>query len=441
MSKIIGVRFRNTGKTYFFDPGQYEVTKDDHVIVETAKGIEYGLVVSGPQEVEQEKIAWPLKPVLRKASPRDDEQVKENEAKEKEAFTVCQEKIAEHGLDMKLTEVEYAFDNSKILFYFTADGRVDFRELVKDLAAVFRTRIELRQIGVRDEARAIGGYGGCGRPLCCATYLNDFAPVSIKMAKEQNLSLNPTKISGVCGRLMCCLQNEEEVYEVLNRTMPALGDTVSTNDGLTGTVQGINVLRQVAKVLVEIGDDKELREYKADEFRGIGRRKGRKRGNQMAVTEIETETGETEAELNAELRALEKEDGGSGERADRGQKQRDRGRDRRDRQRQGEGRNGEGRNGEDRQRSGEGRTGEGRSGEGRQRREDRQGGRRGNDGAAREERGAEAGNARGGQGGNTPGGNPQAGNGQPENGQRRRSRHHRGGRGKHPNGNGEAPKE
>ncbi len=203
MIKVIGVRFRTAGKIYFFDPLQFQVKRGDHVIVETARGVEYGTVVCAPKEVEEEKVFQPLKPVLRVATDRDDEQERTNKEKEKEAFKICLEKIRKHELDMKLIDAEYTFDNNKVLFYFTADGRIDFRELVKDLASVFKTRIELRQIGVRDETKILGGMGSCGRPLCCHTHLSEFIPVSIKMAKEQNLSLNPTKISGVCGRLMC----------------------------------------------------------------------------------------------------------------------------------------------------------------------------------------------------------------------------------------------
>ena len=216
MTTVIGVRFRRAGKVYYFDPAGIEVKKGEHVIVETARGVEFGTVVLGCREVEDEKVVQPLKQVIRVATPEDYEINEKNREKEKTAFGICLEKIQKHGLEMKLIDAEYTFDNNKVLFYFTADGRIDFRELVKDLASVFRTRIELRQIGVRDETKIIGGIGICGRPLCCHSYLSEFAPVSIKMAKEQNLSLNPTKISGVCGRLMCCLKNEEEAYEELN---------------------------------------------------------------------------------------------------------------------------------------------------------------------------------------------------------------------------------
>ncbi len=267
MIKVIGVRFRHVGKIYYFDPKDYPVCEGDHVIVETARGVEYGFVVLGPREVSEEKVIQPLKSVIRVATPKDDAREENNRKKEKEAFQICLKKIREHNLDMKLIEAEYTFDNNKVLFYFTADGRIDFRELVKDLAAVFKTRIELRQIGVRDETKILGGIGICGRPLCCHTFLSEFAPVSIKMAKEQNLSLNPTKISGVCGRLMCCLKNEQETYEYLNKKLPAVGDYVTTPDGLKGEVSSVNVLRQLVKVLVDVNDEKEIQEYKVEELK------------------------------------------------------------------------------------------------------------------------------------------------------------------------------
>ena len=267
MINVIGVRFRTAGKIYFFSPGQFAVKQGDHVIVETARGVEYGRVVSGPKEVSDDSVVQPLKSVIRIATDEDKRTVEENHQKEKEAFKICQEKIRKHNLDMKLIDAEYTFDNNKMLFYFTADGRIDFRELVKDLAAVFKTRIELRQIGVRDETKILGGIGICGRPLCCHTYLSEFAPVSIKMAKEQNLSLNPTKISGVCGRLMCCLKNEQETYEYLNRKLPGVGDIVTLPDGMKGEVSGVNVLRQLVKVLVDVNDEKEMREYPVEELK------------------------------------------------------------------------------------------------------------------------------------------------------------------------------
>ena len=308
MTKVIGVRFRTAGKVYFFDPLQLEIKRGDHVIVETARGIEFGTVVAGVHEVEDDKVIQPLKPVMRIAGERDIEQEAANKEKEKEAFKICKEKILKHGLEMKLIDAEYTFDNNKVLFYFTADGRIDFRELVKDLASVFKTRIELRQIGVRDETKIRGGIGICGRPLCCHSYLSDFVPVSIKMAKEQNLSLNPTKISGVCGRLMCCLKNEEDTYEELNRKLPSVGDYVQTADGLHGEVQSVNVLRQLVKVLVEVGDEKELKEYAADTLQ-FKRRRGKKGGQELSKEEqkelekLEEIEEKEEAEERAEKRA------------------------------------------------------------------------------------------------------------------------------------------
>ena len=277
MIKVIGVRFRRAGKIYYFDPTDLDITEGMHVIVETARGIEYGYVVLGVREMDDEKVIQPLKPVLRIATEADDRVSDENRRKEKEAFKICLEKIAKHHLEMKLIDVEYTFDNNKILFYFTADGRVDFRELVKDLASVFRTRIELRQIGVRDETKILGGIGICGRPLCCNTFLPEFVPVSIRMAKDQNLSLNPVKISGVCGRLMCCLKNEEETYEYLNSKLPVVGDFVTTDDGLKGEVSSVSVLRQLVKVIVTVGkDDKEIREYKVSQLKFKPRRRKEK---------------------------------------------------------------------------------------------------------------------------------------------------------------------
>ena len=298
MTRVIGVRFRPAGKIYFFAPGKYEVKTGDKVIVETARGVEFGSVVTGPKEVEDDKITQPLKSVIRIATQEDIRKEEKNREKEKEAFGICLEKIRKHGLEMKLIDAEYTFDNNKVLFYFTADGRIDFRELVKDLASVFRTRIELRQIGVRDETKIRGGIGICGRPLCCHTYLTEFAPVSIKMAKEQNLSLNPSKISGVCGRLMCCLTNEEETYEELNSRLPTNGDRVTTPDGLKGDVQSVNVLRQLVKVIVTLeNDEKEIREYKAKELRFKSRRK--KKDMRLSREEL------------AELKALEEKNAAS----------------------------------------------------------------------------------------------------------------------------------
>ena len=268
MIEVIGVRFRETGKIYFFNPLDIEIEAGDNVIVETARGMEYGKVVYGRRTIDEKKMSAPLKPIIRKATEADAQKDKRNKEKCKEAFQICLDKIAKHKLDMKLIEAEYTFDNNKVLFYFTADGRIDFRELVKDLASVFRTRIELRQIGVRDETKIMGGIGICGRELCCHSYLSDFAPVSIKMAKEQSLSLNPSKISGVCGRLMCCLNHEEATYEYLNDRMPNIGDYVKLPSGQKGEVTGTNVLRQNVKVLVtNDAGEKEIMEFKVDELR------------------------------------------------------------------------------------------------------------------------------------------------------------------------------
>ena len=268
MKIIIGVSFRQAGKVYFFDPGDEQIERGEHVIVETAKGVEYGTVVVPNREMAEEKIVAPLKKIIRVSTPKDEDIELKNREKEKDAYKICLEKIAKHGLEMKLIAAEYTFDNNKLLFYFTADGRIDFRELVKDLASVFRTRIELRQIGVRDETKICGGIGICGRTLCCHSYLSEFAPVSIKMAKEQNLSLNPTKISGVCGRLMCCLKNEEEAYEELNSRLPHIGSHVKTTEGLDAEVQSVSVLKQLVKVIVSLDDgEKEVREYRVDELK------------------------------------------------------------------------------------------------------------------------------------------------------------------------------
>lgn len=283
MVKIICVRFRTAGKIYYFAPGDIELKKGDNVIVETARGIEFGTAVSDIMEIDEKKIVSPLKTVIRMATAEDVKTEETNRTREREAFKICLEKIRKHELEMKLIDAEYTFDGNKLLFYFTADGRIDFRELVKDLASVFRTRIELRQIGVRDETKILGGYGICGRPLCCHTFLADFSPVSIKMAKEQNLSLNPTKISGVCGRLMCCLQNEEETYEYLNKRLPVVGDIVTDKDGVSGEVQSVNILRQLVKVLVQEGDDKELREYKTDDITFQSHKKKNNNNNNNAA--------------------------------------------------------------------------------------------------------------------------------------------------------------
>lgn len=254
MILIIGVRFRKSSKVYYFDPTGYEIKKGDHVIVETARGIEYGTVVLGPKEVTDDRIVSPLKPLTRTATPEDEKTNIENEQKEKEAYRICLEKIKKHDLKMKLIDSEYTFDRNKLLFYFTADGRIDFRELVKDLASVFRTRIELRQIGVRDETKLLGGMAICGRPLCCHTFLSEFAPVSIKMAKEQGLSLNPTKISGTCGRLMCCLKYEQDFYEEQMKVTPKIGAYVKTPD-FKGYVEEVNLLTGKLRVKPEKSDD------------------------------------------------------------------------------------------------------------------------------------------------------------------------------------------
>lgn len=299
MTRVIGVRFRTAGKIYFFAPGKFNIKQGDNVIVETARGVEFGRVVSGPKEVKAEEVVQPLKPVIRIATEQDSRVEEKNREKEKEAFKICLEKIRKHGLEMKLIDAEYTFDNNKVLFYFTADGRIDFRELVKDLAAVFRTRIELRQIGVRDETKIRGGIGICGRTLCCNTYLSEFAAVSIKMAKEQNLSLNPTKISGVCGRLMCCLTNEEETYEELNSHLPSVGDTVTTSEGLTGTVHSLSVLRKLVKVIVVLeNDEKEIREYNADDLKFRPRRKKTKISKEEMKKLAELEKGEGASKLD-----------------------------------------------------------------------------------------------------------------------------------------------
>jgi cell fate regulator YaaT (PSP1 superfamily) len=263
MQKVIGVRFRQAGKIYFFDPLDFEVKRGNYVIVETVRGIEYGQVVSGIRYVKDDEVVLPLKPVIRIATEQDKKQVEENQKAAKSAMGVCLEKIRNHGLEMKLVDAEYTFDRNKIIFYFTADGRVDFRELVRDLAAVFRTRIELRQIGVRDEAKMLGGLGPCGRVLCCSSFLGDFEPVSIKMAKDQNLSLNPAKISGLCGRLMCCLKFENEVYAEAKQLLPDLGEQVVTKEGM-GKVVSLNMLER--RVLVELADTGAMVEFDIEDI-------------------------------------------------------------------------------------------------------------------------------------------------------------------------------
>ena len=329
MVKIVGVRFRNAGKVYYFNPKNYDIKSGDHVIVETVRGVEYGTVVGGVREVEDKSVVQPLKSVIRVANAEDDARAKRNREKERDALKVCQEKINKHGLEMKLIDAEYTFDNNKVLFYFTADGRIDFRELVKDLASVFKTRIELRQIGVRDEAKILGGIGICGRVLCCNSYLSEFAPVSIKMAKEQNLSLNPTKISGTCGRLMCCLKNEEDTYEYLNSRLPGLGDTVTTLDGRKGEVSSVNVLRQKVKVLFDVDDEKEMEEFDVKELnfkprrrkeksknkekdKGKGKDKEKGKGNKgNAPKEEASEVSDNEMKELEELEALDIKEGKS----------------------------------------------------------------------------------------------------------------------------------
>lgn len=283
MIEVVGIRFKQAGKMYYFDPDGLTLEKDSYAIVETARGIEYGLVVQGNTMVEEQRIVPPLKKVLRMATEEDTQIVEQNGEKEQEAFRICQQKIARLGLDMSLVDIEMTFDRNKLIFYFTSDGRVDFRELVKELAAVFRMRIELRQIGVRDEAKMLNGIGICGRPLCCATFLGDFQPVSIKMAKEQNLALNPTKISGICGRLMCCLKYEEEVYEELNKKLPFVGDIISTPDG-TGEILSTNVLMQQVKAAVrkKENDPPTIGFYDVSEIKVI---KSKKKRKQQATAE------------------------------------------------------------------------------------------------------------------------------------------------------------
>lgn len=264
MIKVIGVRFKKAGKIYYFDPSGLEVKKGDFVVVETARGIEFGECVIGIKEIPESDIVAPLKSVIRVAEEADINKHKENKVKEKDALDICLKKVEEHGLNMKLIDVEYTFDNNKVIFYFTADGRVDFRELVKDLATIFKTRIELRQIGVRDEAKMLGGLGPCGRPLCCSTFLGDFASVSIKMAKEQNLSLNPTKISGICGRLMCCLNYEQSTYEDIRKRLPKAGSIVSIGD-FKGEVVSNNTVKESVKVKYKRGDEELVEEFKIDD--------------------------------------------------------------------------------------------------------------------------------------------------------------------------------
>ena len=288
MIEIIGVRFKKAGKLYYFDPDGMQMEEGSHAIVETVRGGEHGTVINSNTLVDESEVIQPLKKVIRKATPEDDESEAQNRLREKDAFGICEEKIAKHGLDMKLIDVEITFDHNKLIFYFTSDERVDFRELVKELAGVFRTRIELRQIGVRDEAKMLNGIGICGRPLCCATFLGDFQPVSIKMAKEQSLSLNPTKISGICGRLMCCLKYEEDVYEELNKKMPSVGDIISTVDG-TGEILSTNVLMQTVKAAVrkKENDPPTIDFYPVDEIKVIKAKRRKKHEEEPLDTSLD----------------------------------------------------------------------------------------------------------------------------------------------------------
>ena len=302
MKEVIGVRFRPNGKIYYFDPIDYHVQVGTDVIVETARGVEYGKCVLGRKAIEDEKRIAGLKPIIRLANDEDKKKFEANQKKSEEAFATCVKKINEHGLKMKLISAEYTFDGSKVLFYFTADGRVDFRELVRDLAGVFRTRIELRQIGVRDEAKISGGIGMCGRELCCNSYLSEFIPVSIKMAKEQNLSLNPTKISGVCGRLMCCLKHEQDTYEYLNSKMPGVGDNATTAEGVVGKVESVNVMRQTVRLIItDEEDNKTMEEFKVDELKFKPRKKKKDKGDKRP------KDARRDKDLEA-LEALEKEE-------------------------------------------------------------------------------------------------------------------------------------
>ena len=284
MAEIIGVRFKPNGKSYYFDPGSLPIKLGDNVIVETSRGVEYGNVVIGKRTISDDKITKPLKSVLRLATDEDNARYKENKEKEKEAFAICLEKIRENDLEMKLIDVEYTYDRSKLLFYFTADGRVDFRKLVKDLAVIFRTRIELRQIGVRDESKAMGSYGVCGRSLCCSQFLDEFVPVSIKMAKEQGLSLNPGKISGACGRLMCCLKYEQDTYEELSKNSPRRGATVKTPDG-KGTVESVSLLKGLVRVRIPDGNEDIIKEYDVDKLKVLS--SGKKGSDELSDKEIE----------------------------------------------------------------------------------------------------------------------------------------------------------
>ena len=287
MTEIIGVRFKDGGKQYYFDPGGKKVTKGQHVIVETGKGLEYGVCVRGNSQVEDELVVQPLRPMVRFATQQDEKQITENHRREKEAMRICQQLVERHGLDMKLVQVEYSFDGSKIIFFFTSEGRVDFRALVKDLAGIFRARIELRQIGVRDEARMLGGLGICGKPFCCHQFLDEFQPVSIKMAKTQNLSLNPTKISGTCGRLMCCLKYEQDAYEDAVKRCPRQDSFVECPDGV-GNITAVNLLREQVKVRLESSDE-QPKAYRACEIRVVRSGKGKRPEDYVAPPKAELE--------------------------------------------------------------------------------------------------------------------------------------------------------
>ncbi len=309
MAVVVGVRFKKAGKIYYFDPEDTELKREDPVIVETARGVEFGAVVVGPKEVAEKDLTLPLKSIIRKADDKDIEKQAENKVKEVEAFNICIDKIEKHKLDMKLIEVEYTFDNNKVIFYFTSDGRVDFRELVKDLASIFKTRIELRQIGVRDQAKMIGGLGPCGRALCCATFLGEFEPVSIKMAKEQDLSLNPTKISGICGRLMCCLKYEHETYEEILERLPQIGEKVKTKMGL-GIVVSTSTLLEIAKVKVKGEDNTDvIVPFLIEEIEPIEKKKRKKRHSYETFNDIKKilELEDIDPEERRELQKILKE--------------------------------------------------------------------------------------------------------------------------------------
>ncbi|SHF20614.1 MULTISPECIES: PSP1 domain-containing protein [Caloramator] len=300
MVTVVGIRFKRAGKIYYFDPDGLDINKGDYAIVETARGIEFGEVVIGKKEVTEDEIVAPLKKVIRVATEEDKLKNLQNKAKEEDAFQICLKKIQEHGLPMKLIDVEYTFDNNKVIFYFVADGRIDFRELVKDLAAIFRTRIELRQIGVRDESKMVGGLGPCGRPMCCATFLGEFEPVSIKMAKEQNLSLNPSKISGVCGRLMCCLNYEQQTYEEIRKITPVVGSIVKTPDG-EGEVMENSIIRESVKVKLKTPDDVEIKTYSVHNIELIeGQYEHREISDDEIKSEIE-ELEESDVDINSLL--------------------------------------------------------------------------------------------------------------------------------------------